>query len=99
VELIEAVADVKVLLEMMTQWKVEERTAVRGKLHRRGQATLYNREIARGQVAIELVDGDGRGLCSGLATPNDPRARDDDHAGGDPALASGNAAMTLEERS
>ena len=46
----------EVLLEVVAEREVEERPAVRGQLHRRRQAALDDREVARREVAVELVD-------------------------------------------
>ena len=53
---LEPVADVEVLLEVVPEREVEERPPVRGQLHRRRQAALDDREVAGGEVAVEVVD-------------------------------------------
>ena len=52
--LLEPVADVEVLLEMVSEREVEEGASVGGELHRRGQPALDDGEVAGGEVAIEL---------------------------------------------
>src|SRR5207248_6565233 len=52
---LEPVADVEVLLEVMLQREIEKRPAARGQLHRGGQPTLDDREVARHKVAVEIV--------------------------------------------
>ena len=76
-----AVPYVEVLLEVVTQWEVEERPPVRRQLHRRRQPALDDGEVAGCKVTVELVDVrmnlqpvDGR-QRRGV----DPRPRDDDH--------------------
>jgi len=53
---VEAAAEVEVLLEVVLEREVDERPAVRGQLHRGGQPALHDREVARGEVLVELVD-------------------------------------------
>ena len=52
---IQPVPDVEVLLEVVPQRHVQERPPVRGQLHRRRQAALHDREVAGGQVPVEVV--------------------------------------------
>ena len=49
-------AHVKVLFEMVSKRKVDERASVRRKLHRGGQASLHDREIAGSEVTVKLID-------------------------------------------
>src|SRR3972149_320812 len=52
---VEAVADVEVLLEVVTEREVEEGPAVCGQLHGRCEPALDDREVAGGEMAVELV--------------------------------------------
>ena len=76
---LEPVADVEVLLEVVAQREVEERPLLRGQLHRGRQAALHDRQVAGGQVPVEVVDvghdlepcdvrAATRGRCAGPAT-------------------------------
>ena len=79
---VEAVGDVHVLLEVVAQREVEERPLAGGQLHRGGQAALDHREVARREVAVEVVhvgdDLEALGLRQRLRV--DARAGDHDHA-------------------
>ena len=79
---LEAVADVEVLLEVVAQREVEEGPAVSGQLHGRRQAALHDREVAGGQVSVELVHVRVHleAVLLGERRRIDARARDDDHA-------------------
>ena len=78
---VQAVGYVEVLFEVVCEGKVEEGTPVGGQLHARAQSALFDREVACGQVPVELVDvrshfepvGPGQGC--GV----DPRASDYHH--------------------
>ena len=52
---LEAVMHVEVLLKVMGQREVDERTLVRRQLHRGGQPSLNHRQITSGKVAVEVV--------------------------------------------
>ena len=54
--LVEPVAHVEVLLEVVGEREVQERSLGRGELHRRRQPTLHDRQVAHGEVAVEAVD-------------------------------------------
>ena len=47
--------DVKVLLEVVFEREVDERSPVGGQLHRGRQAALDDRKVARREVAVEVV--------------------------------------------
>src|SRR5882757_855717 len=51
---VEPVRDVKILLEMVLERKVEERRSGRGELHAGGEAALHHSEVARRQMAVEV---------------------------------------------
>ena len=72
----------EVLLEVVTQREVEERSPVRRQLHRRRQPSLHDREVARGEVAVQLVDvrADLEAVGLGERRRVDARPGDDDHA-------------------
>ena len=61
---LEPVADVAVLLEVVAQREVQERPPARGELHRRRQAALDDREVARGEVPVQVGD-EGADLDAG----------------------------------
>ena len=71
----------EVLLEVVAQREVEERSPVRRQLHARRQPTLHHREVARGVMPVELVDVRAhlQALVLGQRAWIDPRACDDDH--------------------
>jgi hypothetical protein len=73
---------VEVLLEVVAEREVEERPAVGGQFHRRRQAALHDREIARGEVAVQLVDVGAHleAVVLRQALGIDARPGDDDHA-------------------
>jgi hypothetical protein len=50
------VGDVEVLLEVVAQREVQERPPVRRQLHAGRQSPLHDREVAGGQVPVELRD-------------------------------------------
>src|SRR4051812_19891069 len=52
---LEPVPDMEVLLEVVAQREVEERPLGRGQLHRRRQTALHHGDVARGEVAVEVV--------------------------------------------
>ena len=54
--LVEPVADVEVLLEVVAQRNVEERAAGRRQLHARGQPSLHDREVAGSEMPVQLGD-------------------------------------------
>src|SRR5579863_8365100 len=47
---------VEVLLEMMSQGKIQERPLGCSQLHRSGQSALHHRHITNGEVSVQLVD-------------------------------------------
>jgi hypothetical protein len=47
---------VEVLLEVVAEWEVEEGPAVGGELHCRGEASLDDRQVAGGEVLVQVVD-------------------------------------------
>src|SRR5215211_1441368 len=51
---LEPVADVEVLLEVMPEREIEERTSVRGQLHAGREAALDDGEVAGGQVPVQV---------------------------------------------
>lgn len=53
---LQAVADVEVLLEVVPQREVDERPPVGRQLHRGRKAALNDREVAGGEVPVEVVD-------------------------------------------
>ena len=53
---LEPVPDVAVLLEVVAQREVQERPAGRGQLHRRRQAALDDRQVARREVPVQIRD-------------------------------------------
>ena len=77
----EPVPHVGVLLEVVAEREVEERPAVGGQLHRRGQASLHDGEVAGGQVPVEVghEGPDLQPVVRGQRRRIDPRAGDDDH--------------------
>ena len=81
--------DVEVLLEVVAQREVEERPPVGGQLHRRGQPALDDREVAGGQVPVEVVDvgADLEAVAARQRRGVDPRSGDDDHPQARHALA------------
>jgi hypothetical protein len=85
---------VEVLLEVVAEREVEERTPVRGQLHRRREAALDNREVAGCEMAVEVVDvgADLEPVLLRQALGVDARPGDDDH----PEL--GHALLGLGER-
>ena len=70
----------EVLLEVVLEREVDERPAVGGQLHRRGQPALDDRQVAGRQVAIEVVDvaDDLEALVARQRLGIDARAGDDD---------------------
>jgi hypothetical protein len=61
---------------VVAEREVQERPSARGQLHRRGEPALDDREIADGQMPVELV-GVGphfQAVMSGQAARVDPRA-------------------------
>jgi hypothetical protein len=48
------VADVAVLLEMVAQREVQERSAARSQLHRRGKSALDDGQVAGRKVPVEV---------------------------------------------
>ena len=78
---VEAVPHVAVLLEVVAQREVEERPPGGGELHRRREAALDDREVAGGEVAVQVrherPDLDARRRIEGRRV--DPRAGDRDH--------------------
>ena len=54
--MVEPVADVEVLLEVVAERDVEERPPCGGQLHASRQASLHDGQIAGGEVSIRLVD-------------------------------------------
>jgi hypothetical protein len=73
--------DVKVLLEVVFEREVDERSPVGGQLHRGRQAALDDRKVARREVAVEVVhvwadlEPLGRRQRRGI----DPRSGDHNH--------------------
>src|SRR6266581_9070873 len=53
---IESMPDVEVLLAMVSEWEVDERTAGGGQLHRGAETTLRQCDIACGKVQVEVGD-------------------------------------------
>ncbi len=53
--LLEAVADVEVLFEVVAEGEVEEGPTVGGELHGRGETALDDCNVARGKMAVQLV--------------------------------------------
>ena len=51
-----AVGDMKILLKMILQWKIDERRAGRRKFHAGGEPALNQRKIAGREVAVEIGD-------------------------------------------
>ena len=81
----QAMADVKVLLEVVAQREVDEGPLVRGQLHRRREASLHNGEVAGGEVAVEVVHVGDHLQAVDQRPPTqrigvDAGAGDDDHA-------------------
>ena len=79
---LEPVADVEVLLEVVAEREVEERPPVGGQLHRGRQPALDDREVAGGQVAVEVVDVGAHLEPVGVLGERgrvDARPGDDDH--------------------
>ena len=70
----------KVLLEVVTEREVDKRPAVGGEFHRGGQPALDDREVAGGQMLVQVVDV-GRDLepVARQRRRIDPRTGDDDH--------------------
>jgi DNA-binding CsgD family transcriptional regulator len=54
------VGDVVVLFEVVPQGEVQERTPVRGQLHRRGEAALNDREVTGCEMAVQVVHAAGK---------------------------------------
>src|SRR5262249_53352911 len=52
---VQAVMDVNVLLEVVLKREVEERPAVGGEFHRGREAALDDREVASGQMPVQVV--------------------------------------------
>src|SRR5262249_59369242 len=77
---LEPVVDVEVLLEVVAQWHVNERSTVGRQLHARGQPGLGDGEVARGEVAVELryVAAVGDAPSPRQRGPGGPRAPDGD---------------------
>src|SRR5262249_60285006 len=71
-----------VLLEVVPEGEVEERTPVGSELHRRGEPALDHRQVARGEMAIEVVDvcHDLEAGVPGQRGGIDARPGHDDHA-------------------
>ncbi len=98
---LQPVPDVEVLLEVVPQREVQERPPGRRQLHRRGQPALDDREVARGQVPVQLghVRPDLQAVAGGQAGRVDARTGHDDHpqVRHEP-LGLGKAAMTRRSR-
>ena len=79
---VQAVGNVEVLLEVVAQREVQERPPVRRQLHAGGQAALHDREVAGGQVPVELRDerADLQAVVGGEAGRVDAWPGDHDHA-------------------
>ena len=71
-----------VLLEVVAQREVQERPPRRRELHRRRQAALDDREVARGEVPVQLGDvgADLHARRGAQPLRVDPRPGDGDHA-------------------
>ena len=78
----EAMSDMKGLLKMISQRKIDERRAGGGEFHAGGEPALHQRKIAGREMAIQIGDEsphlDALGRSHGRRV--DARAGDDDHA-------------------
>ena len=79
---LQPVPDVEVLLEVVAQRDVDERAAVGGQLHAGGQPALDQRDVAGGQVLVQVrqVAADGQAAPAGQRRRVDARAGDHDEA-------------------
>ena len=86
---IEARPHVELLLEVLLQWHVDKRDFRGGEFHRCCQATLHDREIAGGEVMVQL------GYVGAVLDPSNLRqaCRVDAGAGDDDQAQPGNRAV------
>ena len=75
-------ADVEVLLEVMPEREVEERSSAGGQFHPGGEPALDNGKVARCEMTVELVHvgADLEAFVRRKARRIDSRAGHDDHA-------------------
>src|SRR5579872_4356281 len=79
---LETVPHVEVLLEVVPQRNIDEGTPCCGQLHRRREATLHKRDVARAKMTVQLrnVRAHVQAVVRRQRCGIDPRTRNDDHA-------------------